>query len=329
MNFEYTKILYLLLILVPVFFVLNHSNNLSVKFASVYKGKAPSNSYFVLKYIFAFMFIGSMVAVAARPYVESKRSGDFLILVDVSRSMDARQSCGDLSFLDRSKVVMRKILKDVPEGRFGVFIFDRFAFPVTQMTTNLEYLNDVINDGIHIGMTFEATKTELANSLEVIADKKVRLPEIYGNVKNVVLLSDGYVSGAYRRRFSEPLVKLRNAEIKINVVGVGNTSETPIISFERGICTNQHFELDGETVFVQLRDDVLKFIASESQGKYYAEGDIENLVIDLNQSLELLEDGNTGDFYRRDMSIWFLIFGSIGLFGFLILSTDLKIKFST
>ena len=275
------------------------------------------------------MFIGSMVAVAAKPYVESNRTGDFLFLVDVSRSMDARQSCGDLAFLDRSKVVMRKILKDIPEGRFGIFIFDRFAFPITQMTTDVEYLNDVINDGIHIGMTFEATKTELANSLEVIADKKTRLPEIYGNVNTVVLLSDGYVSGAYRRRFAEPIGKLMNTGIKVNVVGIGNTSETPIISFERGICTNQHIELDGETVFIQLRDDVLKFIASESQGKYYSEGDIDNLVMDLNENLELLEDGNTGDLYRRDMSIWFMIFGSLGLFGFLLLSADLKFKTST
>lgn len=326
MNFEYTKILNLLVILIPVFFLLNHSNNLSIKLASVYKSKAPSKIYFVLKHIFAFMFISSMIAVAARPYTESNRTGDFLFLVDVSRSMDARQTCGDLTYLERAKVIMRNVLSDIPEGRFGIFIFDRFAFPVTQMTTNFEYLNNVINDGIHIGMTFEATKTELANSLEVIADKKSRLPDIYGDVNNVILLSDGYVSGAFRRRFAEPLEKLRNTGIKVSAVGIGNPSETPIISVERGICTNQHIELDGETVFIQLRDDVLKFIASESQGRYYAEGDSEGLVAGLRSDLKFVEDENSEGQYRRDMSLIFLATGSIGLFGILLLGADIRIR---
>lgn len=324
MYFEYTKILLLLVFLIPVFFLLRRSKNRAQDFARVYKANAPVKLYFMMKYIFVFTFLTSIIAVAARPYTESNRSGDFLFLVDVSRSMDARQTCGDLTFLGRSKVVMRKVLEDIPEGRFGIVIFDRFAFPVTQMTTDFQYLNEVIDEGIHIGMTFEATKTELANSLEVVADKKVRLPEIYGNVEQVILLSDGYVSGAYRRRFAEPLEKLRSSGISVSTVGIGNPSETPIIAVERDVCTNQHIEMDGETVFIQLRDDVLKFIASESQGKYYSEGDTDTLIADLRSGLNFIESDNPSGQYRRDMSFVFLVTGSVGLFGMLLLGADIR-----
>jgi hypothetical protein len=324
MYFEYTKILLLLVLLIPVFFLLRRSKTRAQNFARVYKANAPVKLYFLLKNIFVFTFLTSMIAVAARPYIESNQSGDFLFLVDVSRSMDARQTCGDLTFLERSKVVMRKILDEMPEARFGIVIFDRFAFPITQMTSDFEYLNEVIDEGIHIGMTFEATKTELANSLEVIADKKLRLPDIYGNVKKVILLSDGYVSGAYRRRFAEPLEKLRSNGISVSTVGVGNPSETPIIAVERDICTTQHIEMDGETVFIQLRDDVLKFIASESQGKYYSEGDTDTLITDIRSGLEFIETDNPTGQYRRDMSFLFMVTGSIGLFGMLLLGADIR-----
>jgi hypothetical protein len=324
MHFEYTNILWLLVLLVPVFFLLGRSKNRAQNFALAYKANAPGKLYFILKYIFVFTFLSSMIIVAARPYTESNRSGDFLFLLDVSRSMDARQTCGDLTFLDRAKVVIRKVMDDVPEGRFGIFIFDRFAFPVTQMTTDFDYINEVLNEGIHIGMTFEATKTELANALEVIANKKVRLPDIYGNIEKVILLSDGYVSGAFRRRFAEPLEKLRSNGIKVLTVGIGNPSQTPIIAVERGVCTNQHIEMDGETVFIQLRDDVLKFIASESQGKYFLEGDTENLVVEIRSGLEFIESDNSTRQYRRDMSMVFLVTGTIGLFGILLLGADLR-----
>ena len=144
--------------------------------AAIYKGRSPHSRYYRARYILAGLFFGSMTMVAARPYIESGRTGDLLFLVDVSRSMHARHSCGDMTFLDRAKNVMSDVLVGVPEARFGIFAFDRFAFPITHLTRDRTYLYEVIEQGVHVGLTFEATRTELANALSVVAMKKARFP---------------------------------------------------------------------------------------------------------------------------------------------------------
>lgn len=330
MYFEYTQALYLLVILVPLIWILARSRSRTVAIAAVYKGRAPEPWYYKLKLSLIVVFISSLVLVAARPYTVSQRSGDFLFLIDVSRSMDARHSCGDLTFLDRTKNIMRSVLNEVPEARFGIFAFDRFAFPVTHMTSNFEYLFDVIENGIHIGLTFEATKTELANALEVVADKKERLPGIYGKVNKLILISDGNVGGAYRRRLAEPLGRLRNSGIEVLVVGVGNPGETPIMVQERGQCINQNLEMDGEAVMIPMRDDVLKFIASEGQGQFFAEANTELLVEAVRSGLVLIpgEEDDTGGQYRRDISLYFLAFATLALLGLVILGSNIQRSFT-
>jgi hypothetical protein len=243
--------------------------------------------------------------------------------------MDARHTCGDLTFLNRSKNIMRKVLTDIPEARFGIVVFDRFAFPITQMTNNFEYLNEVIDEAIHIGMTFEATKTELANALRVIAEKKTKLPDIYGNVKKLILISDGFVSGDYRRRFSEPLSLLRNVGMEVMVVGIGNPGDTPIMSTDRNQCVNENIEMDGEVVLIQMRDDVLKFIAAETKGQFFAETDTEGLIQQLRSGLDIVDEDNGSSIarHRNDISSIFLIMASLSLFGLIALGANLRQKY--
>ena len=329
MLFEYPQALWMFLILAPIFLILKRSEKRTLNVADIYKGQPPERWHFNLKLGFVLIFIMSLILIAARPYTESFRSGKFLFLLDVSRSMDARHTCGDLTFLERSKNVMRDVLVAVPEGRFSIFVFDRFAFPITQMTNNFDYLNEVIEEGIDIGMTFEATKTELANALGVISEKRIKLPDIYGDVKHLVLISDGFVSGDYRRRFAEPLAQLRNAGVKVMVVGIGNPGETPIMHTERDQCVNENIEMDGEVVLIQLRDDVLKYIASETQGQFFSEADTEGLIQALRAGLEIVfvDDEGRQDRHRNDISSIFLATASLSLFGLIALGANLRQKY--
>ena len=295
--------------------------------AAIYKGKSPHSRYYRARYILAGLFFGSMTMVAARPYIESGRTGDLLFLVDVSRSMHARHSCGDMTFLDRAKNVMSDVLVGVPEARFGIFAFDRFAFPITHLTRDRTYLYEVIEQGVHVGLTFEATRTELANALSVVAMKKARLPEIYGNVSNVILLSDGHIGGDYTRGLREPLQQLRDAGIRILTVGIGNPGETPIMNIDRDQCTNEFIEMDGKVVNIPLRDDILKYIATESNGQYFSEGDTESLLRLLRDELTNVDNSGpaVAGLYRRDISPLFLLIGTIALFGLLLLGSGLKL----
>lgn len=327
MAFEFAGALLLLVLLPAVFWVLKRGEQRTAHIAAVYRSQPPGRRYYRLRYLLAGLFFGSMTMVAARPYVESGRSADLLFLVDVSRSMHARHSCGDLTFLDRAKNIMRDVLNGVPEARFGIFAFDRFAFPITQLTRDRIYLNEVIDKGVHVGLAFEATRTELANALGLTAQKKMRLPEIYGNVTTVVLLSDGHIDGDYTRSLREPLQQLRDAGIRVLTVGVGNPGETPVINIDRDQCTNEFIEIDGNVVKIPLRDDILKHIATESGGQYFSEGDVGGLLVALRAGLAEVDDAEsqaTAGRYRRDISPLFLLIGTLSLFGLMLTGSGLR-----
>jgi hypothetical protein len=218
---------------------------------------------------------------------------------------------------------MRKILKGIPEARFSIIAFDRFAFPITQMTYNHTYLNEVIENGIYVGLYYQSTGTEIENAISVLTQKKTKVPEIYGQVNHVVLLSDGFVNVDYRRRMSGPLSELRDAGIKVTAVGIGNPGGTPLMQTERGLCIDAQLEVNSEIIMIPLRDDVLKFIAGETQGQYFAEGETDSVINMLRneiQSITSVDHSVTRVSNGQDISWIFLVTATISLLG-LILSS--------
>jgi hypothetical protein len=317
MNFDFTEAFLILFVLIPVTMLLRRSERRNREIAGIYK-TAPAHrlSYIgITASICVFLF--GLTAVAARPYMAFDVGGSYLFLTDVSRSMQARHSCSEPTFLGRAKRIMLQTLDAVPEARSGIVAFDRFAFPITSMTDDRSYLGEVIDNGLYIGLTYEATQTNLANALTVVAEKKQRLPEIFGEVEQVVLLSDGHVEGDYQTRLQRPVQALRAANISVLAVGIGNPDDTPVTGTEAGQCSNQHIEIDGQKVMIPLRADVLKHIASETRGQYFSEPEAAGLTEVLRAELHQYtgSDADTGQ--RRDLSSVFLGIGTLGLFGFL------------
>lgn len=319
MNFEFAAAFLFLLILVPIIMLLRRSERRNSEIARVYNTESAHHLSFVARGTSICVFIVALTVVGARPYVAYDVGGSYLFLTDVSRSMQARYSCAEPTFLGRAKRIMRETLDAIPEARSGIIAFDRFAFPITSMTGDRSYLGEVIDKGLYIGLTYEATQTDLANALTVVAQKKQRLPDIFGQVEQVVLLSDGHIDGDYQRRLEKPIQGLRNESISVLAVGIGNANETPVTGTEAGRCSNQHIEIEGEKVMIPLRSDVLKHIASETRGQYYSEPEANKLIQNLRTQLHRRVDDRAGESQRRDISWMFLGIGTLGLFGFLYL----------
>jgi hypothetical protein len=322
MNFEFVEAFLALLLLVPVVLLLRRSERRNRTIALAYRARPATEAFFVARTVTFCLFIAALTAVAARPFVSYDVGGSYLFLTDVSRSMQARHSCAEPTFLGRAKSVMRETLAAIPEAKAGIIAFDRFAFPITSMTSDRYYLGEVIDKGLYIGLTFEATRTDLANALRVVARKKGRLPDIFGQVQHVVLLSDGHIEGDYRRSLQSPIEALRQADISVLAVGIGNPDETPVATVNDGQCSNQHLEVDGNKVMIPLRADILRHIASETQGQYFAEPEVGRLVSYLRGRLERRVDADVETAQRRDVSRMFLAFGTAGLFGFVFLSRE-------
>lgn len=314
MSFDFAPALLAIVLLAPLIVILRRSVSRTQKAATVFHGQAPPTAWFVVRMTCACLFFAAVVVIAARPQAALGRSADFVFIVDVSRSMSARHSCSEATFLQRTKDVVKETVAAIPEARFAIFAFDRFAFPVSQLTADRDYIEDVIEHGLYIGLMLEATQTEIANALSVMAAKKKRLPEIFDNVHHIVLLSDGNVSGNFTRRLQAPLAELQEMGVRVSTVGIGNPVATAITDIEQGECSNRHVEVDANTVLIPLRADVLKHIATESEGNYYTEAQSQDLISALRG--ELQDAPNSGDGPTRDVSMAFLVLATAALFGY-------------
>ena len=107
----------------------------------------------------------------------------------------------------------------------------------------------------------------------VVAGKKNRLPEIYGNVSQVILLSDGHVGGSYQRRLQKSFEELRKTGIKVLTVGIGNPGETPIPArAPGGACTRELARSEGQTVLLPPRADILALTPAGHPGQFLCGG---------------------------------------------------------
>ena len=320
MILEFPSALLAVVLLIPLVFIMRRSARRTREAAELFHGESPARLWFSVRLALACIFLAALAAVAARPQLDFGRSADILFVVDVSRSMHARFSCSEPTFLARAKDVLRETVDGIPEARFGIVAFDRFAFPVSQLTTDRSYFEQVIEGGLYVGLMLEATQTEIANALAVVATKKARLPDLYGNVNHVVLLSDGHVQGDFRRRLQAPLTELQNHGVRVSTIGIGNPVATPIVDNRNARCINEHIEVDGGTVLVPLRADVLKYVAAESGGHYYTESQTPELIAMLRSELGSERIAGAGsDELRRDMSTFFLAIATVALLLYLYL----------
>lgn len=323
MRLALPEALFLLLLLPPLLWVLWRGDRRAEEVARALKSNPPPKWHSVARLVLVTVFLGSLVLIGAGPYFQRHNTGAFLFVNDVSRSMNARFVCDEATFLDRSKQVMRMVLKGVPEGKFGVLAFDRFAFPVSQLTYDHSYLDEMIENGLYVGLTYKATGTDLANALSVIADKKQKLPELFGNVTHAVLLSDGHIDGDYRRALRPGLDQLTEAQIRVVAVGVGNPGETPIPLREGRECNAEYTEVGGRRVTIPRRDDILRYISAETQGAYFEEDEGSNLVQYLRrEGLTKVDDEiQVSTRQRQEIGWYFLISATVSFFGLLLHQT--------
>ena len=103
-------------------------------------------------------------------------------------------------------------------------------------------------------------------------------------------------------------------------MGVGNPVETPITDAENGQCVGRYLERNGDRVMIPLRADVLKFVATESGGEFFAENETARLIDTLRAELRTRVAADyaiAGP--RRDVSLLFLGIATLALLGFLYL----------
>ncbi len=324
-NFEFNNPEFLwLLTLIPllaIWFFLMRKKETAVLTVSNLKGLQTNNSilpkFKPLLPIIRLMALALLIIALARPRnvavskkIKANKGIDIVMAIDVSASMLAK----DLkpNRLEALKVVATDFVNRRPNDRIGIVIYAGESFTQTPITSDKRITKRTISEikwgqldgGTAIGMG-------LGSAVNRLKDSKAKS-------KVIILLTDGVNnSGFVDPKTATELAKGLN--IKVYTVGIGTNgmADFPVSRDARG-------RLQFRKQKVEIDEELLQFIASETQGQYFRATDNTKLQ-EIYDEIDLLEKTKIEEFkyYNYQEKYRFLIFiaGSLLLLEFVLKNT--------
>jgi len=276
-----------LLLLVPVlavwYFLIRKRDSANLNMPSI-AGFDHRNIWSKLKpllYVFRLVAISLLIIALARPRnvevskrTKTTRGIDIVMAIDVSASMLAK----DLkpNRLEALKAVASKFVEKRPNDRIGVVVYAGESFTQTPITSDKTVIQNTIRnirwgqieDGTAIGMG-------LGSAVNRLKDSKAKS-------KVIILLTDGVNNtGFVDPKTATELAKELN--IKVYTIGLG-TNGTALFPVAK--------DLNGKLIFrnapVEIDEELLKYIAAETDGQYFRATDNRKLQ-DIYTEIDRLE----------------------------------------
>ena len=265
---------YLLLGLIPLiaYYIYRQKNgNASIKVSTLENINISSKSIRVylrhLLFILRMAGIFLLIVILARPQYTntwksiSTKGIDIVLGIDVSSSMLAEDFKPNR--LEASKDVAMEFISGRRDDRIGLVVFSGESFTQCPLTTDHAVLMNLFQD-IKSGMIDDGTAIGLG-----LANSISRLKESSAESKVVILLTDG----VNNQGEIAPLTAAEMAKtfgIRVYTVGVGSLGTAPY-PFKTGFGTQY------QNVPVKIDEEVLREIASLTDGRYFRATDNEKL----------------------------------------------------
>lgn len=222
------------------------------------------------------MLATALIIVAlARPYLPNYESKvetegiDIIMTIDISSSMLARDFKPNR--LEAAKEVVTEFIDNRANDRIGLVVFGGEAFTQCPITIDHHILTGFM-DNIKSGLLKDGTA--IGSGLGVSVN---RLKESKVASKVIILLTDGVNNtGAADPLTTAELAKKFN--IRVYTIGVGKKGKA---SSPVGVYPDGSFAYD--YVQVEIDEELLKNIASETDGQYFRATDNESLVAIYNE----------------------------------------------
>lgn len=215
----------------------------------------------VWKFILLTLGMILLTVAAARPYIKSselpveKYSRDVLAVFDVSKSMRS----GDLppSRMEHAKYLLREVIREFPEDRFGLIPFAGNAYLSCPLTMDHHALLAAVDDLNYSSVPLGGT--DLGKALET-ADKAFRGSA--GNHRMILLFTDGdQLSGDA----AAAVTGLEKQNIPVVAVGFGSPEiAVPVPGDNGGVMHSASGEIAGS----KLNEALLKQLAADTRGIY-------------------------------------------------------------
>lgn len=320
----------LLLVIIPILILfLISSYRRDQKTLHVFKSSANAMyvKYIILGLAYAMIFFG-IVGTLAQPRLEKFSSsellvdGEFIVLIDVSMSSNARATPSSKTQLDLSKNVVVEILDKLGNSKIQIFAYTSIVLPVSDFTEDRQHILDTLEHSVYREVTTIAG-SDLPNALAGIARKKIEDPR-YSNVSHIILLTDGQISvpAANVNDFPTALKMLEDNNLSIISVGVGSVVGWRIPVFNReGTFTGKYMRTRKGYFVSVLNESNLKILSERTGGRYFYYEDIDRLKIyfediAIAEGMQSHQSGRNV-FESKDVS-W--IFLSVSFIGLLILA---------
>ena len=211
-----------------------------------------------------------------RPRLLPRQGVDVLFVVDVSRSMRARDVLPDR--LERTKAEISSLLDRMGEQRTGVVAFAGSAFLQCPLTTDVEavrlFLNDLRPEAVAQGGSDLRSGLEVARNAFLAEDEAqagLGKPSINKIGRVVVVVSDGEDHEMLEDKGALGDVgdALKDISATVVVVGVGSTVGEPIpLTNERGDITGYVKDKRGQTVVTRMSPEILQAVAAAVSGSF-------------------------------------------------------------
>ena len=240
-----------------------------------------------------------LIIAAARPQSvehETKTTTegiDIVMALDISGSMLARDFKPDR--LTSAKRVASEFVATRTGDRIGLVVFAGEAFTQSPLTTDQSSLQTLLGR-IKSGVVEDGTA--IGNGLATALN---RLRESDSKSKIIILLTDG----VNNRGQISPLTAAEIAKelgVKVYTIGVGRNGEAPYPLFdERGR------EVQTVTMKVEIDEEILRKIASETGGEYFRATD-ELSLIKIYEQINSMEKSRVERFELTHINEEYLIF---------------------
>jgi Ca-activated chloride channel family protein len=196
-----------------------------------------------------------------RPTQLAHTGRDLLVLLDLSRSMNAVDEELTRSRLAVAKATIAQVLAAAPENRVGLIVFGGSAFLQLPLTGNHDAFQRFLDAASTDDLGDPATN--LSNALAAAATTFEHEGE--RGYQSILLVSDGE-SG--EGDVGPALSRLRRAGVSVLAIGVGNPAGSPVPADSTELPEKWHRDHIGRVVLSRLEEADLRRTASETNGAY-------------------------------------------------------------
>lgn len=328
-NFEfYTPQFLWLLALIPLLviwkFLTNKKDKAILKITSL-KGFSAEASWVAklepLLYILRLLALSAIIIALARPRnvsiskkTKTNRGIDIVMAIDVSASMLAK----DLkpNRLEALKRVATDFTNRRPNDRIGIVVYAGESFTQTPITSDKSIVKRTISE-IKWGQLEGGTAIGMG-----LGSAVNRLKESKAKSKVIILLTDGVNNAGFvDPKTATELAKGNN--IKVYTIGIGTNGMAPF-PYARDPRTGQ---ISFRNQQVEIDEDLLKFIAKETDGRYFRATNNNKLKAIYNE-IDKLEKTKIEEFkyynYTEQFRIWVFLAGIFLLLEFILKNTIFK-----